>query len=304
MPHLMYLLDGARVRQLREASGLSQREFADRADIGLRTLSAVEGNARTVKADIATQIAEVLEKSLGELGEPVVSWLWVPNLDPPDQRKLTAAIRGDMRGEHAKAAERCRDVLLAAEELGEFEVYAAVLVKLVTFLDHAGEHEQALDELDSFFVRVDTEHPTCHGEIDWARYHRGICLRRLERFDDARLDLQQLVDDGGPYRQSALYQLVVVDLEQALKDGARRLPVDLLDRLQECHDAWIPQESHRHAFPLRRMGQWYAVNGQYRESCECFMKAIELFARHDCDRYVEASFKDMRKYVLDRICPV
>lgn len=300
---MMYIPHGAMIRAVREEQGLSQQDLADRAIIGLRTLGFVEKSERPITPDVAHSLADALGLSVRQIGDPVISWQWVPELTPSQQRKLSIAIRDDMGARHAKAVAQCREVLADVAAVGTFENVAAVFVKLITFMDHAGDHQQALDELDSFFKHVTTQNHLASPQVHWALYHKGICLRRLMRYDEARQELLKLKIASPEYEQAATYQLAVIDLKQATESNNRDAFDGLLCQFQQCHDDWLPLGTHRHAYPLRRIGQLYAFVGNYRQALAYLLDALEIFARNHCDRYVQETRADIRELVVDEICP-
>ncbi len=301
--HVMYLPHGSKIRGLREGQGLSQKDLADRALIGLRTLSSIEKSKRTITPEVAHDLAVALGVTVGQICDPVISWQWVPELEPAQQRKLSAAIKDDMQGQHAKAVAQCRELLAAVAKAGRFENFAAVFVKLITFMDHAGDHQQALDELDSFLQSAEEQNRSACLQVHWARYHRGICLRRLKRYDEAKNELQTLQNDSPEYEQAAAYQLAVADLKQTTESGDHSSFVRLLTQFEQCHDAWSPLGTHRHAYPLRRMGQVHALADNHRQALTCLLDALEIFARHHCDRYVEETRADIQELIVDPLCP-
>ena len=58
---------GKRIRQLRETAGMTQQALASAADIGRVTLVRIESGEQTPKYKTLSAIAQVLEKTVGEL---------------------------------------------------------------------------------------------------------------------------------------------------------------------------------------------------------------------------------------------
>ncbi len=58
---------GKRIRQLRKSAGMTQQALASAADIGRVTLVRIESGEQTPKYKTLSAIAEVLEKTIGEL---------------------------------------------------------------------------------------------------------------------------------------------------------------------------------------------------------------------------------------------
>lgn len=61
---------GRRVRAFRKLKGLTQQELADRAEISLAVLGAVERGNRRIEGQILDKIANVLEIATEELVNP------------------------------------------------------------------------------------------------------------------------------------------------------------------------------------------------------------------------------------------
>lgn len=319
------------MRELRKAMGLTQQQF-DRdskkhgASISRRTLQDIERNIRLVGPDVLKAVATVLRVPPGRLVVETVhtptwgghtwiedqvhyAWLQLPTLPVAQGRELVHAIRCAMAGRADQAARICRRVLGQIQKDDGFEEYAAVLVKLVTFLDEAGRHREALKELEEFSADLEAGYkcsPSCRL---WAEYHRGICLRRLAEEDTdlysaAEGVFRRLEESGGKLRTAAAHQLGVVYLEQAARTRgkrAARLFAQADQLFSKAHRDWKRRGgAFREGFPLRRLGQSCALQGRYREALERFLQALTVFIRYHSHRYVHNTLKDIRTYVSAR----
>lgn len=333
--HEVYQLDGAKIRELRMASEApTQEQFEARsrnmgAPVSRRTLQDVEHNTRPVSQKVRNRIARVLgvppesitadtlpshatlqKVNPSDKADP--DWIGDPELSLKQRRLLVAAIRLQVGGRPDGAAGRCRKLLEQVSKQDRFEDYARVLVRLVTFLDEAGRHQEALKHLDEFYEDIDRGYvcsPLCR---DWADYHKGICLRRMAKkkkdmdlYAAAEKIFLRLAKTGGSLAAGAKHQLAVVYLHQGAKaTGARRSG---LLRKSEGLFKWARVEwkggtgAFREAHPLRRLGQLYAMQGRFDESLEMFLDALAEFSRYHARKYVRDVRKDIREYISDPV---
>jgi len=94
---------GKRLRRARGATGLSQRELAERADIADKYLSRIELGAATPSVFVVARLAQALGESLDSLTGLSLE---------PDQPEI-AAVRELMRGRSAKERSRVLRVVEA-----------------------------------------------------------------------------------------------------------------------------------------------------------------------------------------------
>jgi tetratricopeptide (TPR) repeat protein len=103
---------------------------------------------------------------------------------------------------------------------------------------------------------------------------------------------------------SARHQLAVVYLEEAktcTEEDARRLLSEAEPLFQKAYAAWKREASRswRQGYPLRRLGQLYAMQARYAEALTHFLDALEVFSCHHVLRLVEATKKDIVRWFSD-----
>ena len=204
-----------------------------------------------------------------------------------------------MAGRHVQAVDICRAILRGLDVDDDPETYGAVLVRLVSFLDHAGSYQTGIDEVDAFINEM-TEQPADLG-CAWLRYHKGICLRKLGRLDEAAAIFESLENRDGDFEASCLHQRGVVELAQYGVDPSPRAKSALQDArqfLEDCLSAWEGRGLHREGFTRRRLAQACALAGDYVAAIRHMTKAIEIFASYRCQRYRKEAWEDMEEKIL------
>lgn len=326
-PREMYWLVGSKIRDLRRAQELTQEDFEERsrdvgAEVSRRTLQDVERNIRAVSARVRDDIARVLKVDPKDLVADTVHSpaaagqvdvehelhvaLPTPKLSSALRQQLIASIRLALSGRPENAARACRHILRQLSKEDAFEEYAAVLVKYVTFLDEAGQHRRALDEIEGLLNDIKDGHRCSKACRIWAEYHKGVCLRRLaaadpDLFPAAANVLKRVEAEGGAIGTAAVHQLAVVYLEEAktraAKD-AKRLLSKAEPLFRKAHAAWKRETSRswRQGYPLRRLGQLYALQARHDEALTHYLDALEVFSCHHVLRLVEATKKDIVKW--------
>lgn len=82
---------GERLRQLRESSGLTQEELAERANVAIRQIARYEANQTDPSSEVMSRLADVLGAStdylLGRTDE-TTSYIQVTNLTANEKRAL------------------------------------------------------------------------------------------------------------------------------------------------------------------------------------------------------------------------
>lgn len=298
----LYLLLGAVVRQIREDRGLSQRKLAEFARLSLRRLQAIESGQALVRRNTVKGLSSALGVDSHEIVDiRVTTWRWLPELEVGDAiSKLVKAIDADMAGDHRSAVELAQNALRLVDPYRQREDYCAVMIKLLTFMDHEGQHERVID-LTRQLIQVTPVSGIGEGV---ARYREALALRRLERFDEAARIFESLHRSRAcEVWVSALHQLGVIHLERAKRTAVgptrSRLLDQALEAFERCIDIWRKCDGpHRMGFALTRLGQTLSLRGDHQAALSAFCEALYTFARHNCMRYVQMTLEDLFGYVF------
>jgi 8-oxo-dGTP pyrophosphatase MutT (NUDIX family)/tetratricopeptide (TPR) repeat protein len=170
--------------------------------------------------------------------------------------------------------------------------YTVACVKLADVLDHADRPADALQILEEFISLTDAEKLYGRGYV-WANYHKGICLRRVKRYDEARAVLERLhkAGDGG-IAIASLHQLAIIDIEQGnFAEAEKKLMVCKSERDKD-------EFNHRRAYEYRRLGQVYALTERRDEARAAFDEALAISARCADWRYVKEVRSDIARFLV------
>lgn len=113
---------GAQIKQLRLAAGMTQRELAQRINVGNTTLSQYESGARVPSDEVKLKIATVFGVSVDYLlGVTDSRELTSPTPAPPAaaQRPVEAAIAGELGSLSDRQLDRLLGYIQALKELPE-----------------------------------------------------------------------------------------------------------------------------------------------------------------------------------------
>ena len=113
---------GARIRQLRLSAGMTQRDLAQRINVGNTTLSQYESGARVPSDEVKIKIASVFGVSVDYLlGVTDSRELTSPTPTPPAaaQRPVEAAIAGELGSLSDRQLDRLLGYIQALKELPE-----------------------------------------------------------------------------------------------------------------------------------------------------------------------------------------
>ena len=210
------------------------------------------------------------------------------SMESKHRNRLLEAINDDLNGEFDSAITKCRTVLKSISEEADFDSYAAVFVRYLTFLDHHGcKQAEMLSEAQAFLNKHARGDQASHSEVLWVRYQKGICLRRKGEYGEARAAFARLEEDSRrEYQLAAAYQLAVIDMEVGLAGKPDSL-ASAESALEECRGEWRRIQSHREGFALLRLGKIAENRKVIGEALEYYAAAIEVFARHRCGRYLD-----------------
>jgi tetratricopeptide (TPR) repeat protein len=201
------------------------------------------------------------------------------------------ALKMDMAGDHATAADLMGEILEKTPSIAKnWKTRALALIKQASFYGNMDMQDKALFTLDLISLEPGgngTHSSPLHG---WADLHRGVALRRLNRFDEALAVLLPLLNHE-IHELGALHQVSVVRLEQ----GLARNDADLLEQARigfdRCLDGWgreTGNAQHRAGFALRRLGQLFAATGERHRAIMCYVEAFGIFSATGSTRYRDA----------------
>jgi len=200
----------------------------------------------------------------------------------------------DMAGRSEKATSICGSLLesLSPDQALEHGIH----VKLATYLDHLKLYERSSEVLEEYLDELERRH-----EYDinywWARYHRGINNRRLERFASAIEEFEQVRRQlrWNLLRLGALHQIAVVELMIGHESDLPEVEGKLRQCLQERGD---DEYDHRRAYEHRRLGQLYALDkGRLEDAATEFERARIISDRCSHGRFLKEIGRDLVAFV-------
>lgn len=189
-------------------------------------------------------------------------------------------------------AERVFRRMLVITDPADAPGHSTACVRLAMVLDHQGRREEGLRLLDDLVSQPGAKERYAESYW-WAQYHRGIFLRQLHRYDDAKAVLESLRSGGGGkgLATSALHQLGTIDMELGELDQAEeKFQRCLAERGEDEHD-------QRRAFEHRRLGQVHARKGRFEEAQAAFNEAIAISVRCGNWRYVGQTREDTVEFL-------
>jgi transcriptional regulator with XRE-family HTH domain len=224
-----YLGNGRALRRLRKRRGWTQRQLvaatrACREDVALSTVKVIETGRRCVKRVTLERLAHTLgvevERILGCKADwlrRLAGWQLVGGADTVYPWEVARALVHDMHGRHRLGADQLVRLIdeLDPDDPDGFRDRAALTFCLARVLSNGGRVQRALDLLDGVLGGRGVGCRRHSMLILWGQYLRGICLRRLGRYSEARATLQELVADE-LHGAAALHQLGVLTYLQAL----------------------------------------------------------------------------------------
>ncbi len=295
------LLDGTKISSLQKPRRKQTKlGFAAQCGISSRWLGYIEREVYPVSEAVAYRIARVLDVPLEVIMKHRV-YPDSPEVDISDvgkhQKALDRAQAEDMAGKHGNAITICHRVLGRLGK-GETVSRAVVTIRLATFLDNAGRQQQAIDYLQWNNQAWAADIPKRLKQ--WAAYHRAIAYRRLKQWDAAERELRSLLKDvRATHWAAAQHQLGVICLERS--QGHEDSLTQALAYFEESRTCWQQEQNHREGFSLRRIAQVQALRKDYPDAIRCFMRAVEVFTRCKCYRYVAQTRQDLEEYVLGAV---
>ena len=306
------LIDGTRLKQCRRQKGWSQKTLARKAGIAVRKLLDIENNRGVYDRDTVSHLAKALGVDAEELVlERDIDWRAVPKLPTRAERDLVAkAIRLDMEGKHHEAVQLCRDVLERGNPAADKRLaYPELHIRLISILDNAGEHEKALAECETFLNKLPAG---LARESRWARYHRGICERRLGHLSQAGTIFLQLLSESDRGSVSVLHQLGVLSIQLAKSDATRaaRHLDEAVEYFKTVIRKWdelaarTKEVPHRKGYTLLRLAEVYGLQGRTDAAIEMCIEALTGLAWHHCRRYVEEASRELQRLIRSRGLPL
>ena len=254
--------------------------------------------AETVTLPYAKMIATAANASLEELGYFVYPvGFGVPTDIRPEE--LVDALRRATEVDLA-AAPLTTDLVDAADDLLGYlkapsacpSSYLFALDRWATLLDHAAELSTDAEEKIKLWTQItdtigklETSPPPTVAEnhrLLWCLYQGSIAHRQLRQFDraDALLETISSSSFAQPEQlESAAFQRIVVEFERS-SEPPETSRIEEVDRI--ARDSW--NGTHREGFALDLMGRMHERRGDLDASLECFLDALEIFARHSLGR--------------------
>ena len=311
MAYKRIAIKGRKVRERRRAKRWTQKVLEKKSGIALTKIIAIEADRGTYDPITLTLLAQALDVDVEELVySRDLDWRAVPDLPTRSECTTVArAIRLDMDGCHAEAAKLLKDLVEKAKGTRNAEcyprAYAEVRIRLLTFLDNAGLHDEALLECDAV---LDSLPSSMMFENRWLRYHHGIIHRRLEHYDLARSMFYALrATEDRTYWVCCEHQLAVIDIQLAKREPDPRKRAQYLDdavaHLQASMYAWnalaqrLSTAPHRKGFTLQRLAEAYELQERLDEAVDASIEAVKWLAWHHCRRYAEDAAVDLRRLI-------
>lgn len=308
MSHERYAIDGRRVVNLRGQKKWTQSILAEKSGIAHRKIVNIEHNRGSYDYETVSWLADALGVDVEKLIYAChFDWRAVPVLPTrPDHDQVAKAIRLDMRGRHREAATLCREVLeRVAGSVGPRE-HVELQVRLISMLSNAGEHREALAECDALLARLASPPAGLAHVRRWVHYRRGIILRRLGRYEEAKETFLRLLaerDDG--YVASLRHQLGVLEivLAKSVTEHRAHHLQKAIDHLEIALRRWdevgarVEGVPHRKGFTLLRLTEAYRRQGRTAVAFQTGFEALHWLAHHGCDRYVEEAKAELRELV-------
>ena len=297
-PDLERLLSAPAFVDARRAAGLTCEMVADLATAARRDRLTPRMAAAFVQAyephlleSLRQQLRGVLNESFGRYQ----AW-------PPPLRKCLESRRhlhvmlflGDthnMEGRQEDAIRVFKRMKRQARGRSHF-AYATGCNRLAYIYEQQERLGDAMRELDEVVLKRDAQ--ARYGPYYlWALHLRGIVLRRLGRYDEARDALDRVARGsrlpGHP--TSARHQLGIIDMELGDLDEAEQ-------EFLRCQGArGEGKYDHRRAYEHRRLGQIYALTGREAAARQAFDQAIAVSTASANQRYVDLTHQDILKFL-------
>lgn len=249
---------------------------------------------------LRTQPGELLmgKSNVIEEDPPFLKQLLFPDpLDNQALRMLHKAARADMSGDYDTAEKVLKD--LKSDRANQMNGKAEIIVKLATVLDNAGKSKESIDELRKL-VESDKWMRLPSDIYDWIRYHLALADRRLAE-NNPSVELKDLkevqtkfktIHDSTKnvrHRAACKHQLGVVSwiksqntLEKNVAEKERK---NARNYFLKAAESWKAQGNFREGYSLRRLAELEVSEGKARRAVELLLGALEIFARHGCDKY-------------------
>jgi hypothetical protein len=220
-----------------------------------------------------------------------------------DQDRMRRASIRDMNRRPDLAVGLCEKALDHIDPVQEPLLHAKVRVRLIEFLDNAGQLSEARRRVRRLLMDLEAQALGEEGEEIkvCAKLALGRLLHRAKRFEESKALLEEIRKAyGPPYELSALHQIAVAELEEYKvtdpADQARRAA--LLDSAErhfgEVIEAWGELSlTYREGFARRRLAQILRIRGKLAEAQSQYAAAIKAFAYFRCERYSEDTQKEL-----------
>ncbi|MFN0058694.1 MAG: helix-turn-helix domain-containing protein [Planctomycetota bacterium] len=304
-------VNGAHVRRLRKKQGWTQQELAYEADLSIGRIQKIEAGASVaVQRGTAEALAETLGVPVDYLITTVLpSWQSLPNLGPLTKLRsiMAHAIRNDMNGRHAKAAQSAASVLRSLNYSTNEVAYCEVYLRWISFTDNAGHHDKAIDQCDRLLQLLAEHRHEDERVLQRADYQRGIALRRSGQIWEALALFERLLAKANcPAMEASIHhQLGVIDIECAKnQDYLDRRSAKLessLAHFKESLRIWDQLGScHRRGFSLMRAGEALALRREFEAAMRRFVEAIKVLSFHNCTRYVWETERRIEELIYDQ----
>lgn len=164
--------------------------------------------------------------------------------------------------------------------------YATACARLAEILEHQNRPQEGLEITEQFNAQPGLRERCGRTYYWWVQYQRGICLRRLHRYDEAVALFAQVGAAESGHEVSALHQLGVIDLELNRLDEAKAKFEEGLRR--RSGQKW----NHRCAFEHRRIGQILALSGHPVEARAALERALTISINCGNHRYATQVRRD------------
>jgi transcriptional regulator with XRE-family HTH domain len=308
MSHERYAIAGRTVTHRRKQKGWTQLDLAEESGIAHRKIVDIEHDRGTYNYQTVKWLADALDLPVEELIWACdIDWRAVPPLPTRlDREQVAKAIRLDMKGKgrHREAAMLCREVLERVDGTVGLREQVELQVRLMSMLSNGGEHRKALNECDALLASLASPPEGLVHVRRWVRYWRGIILRRLGRYAEAKeifLELLAERDDG--YVASLHHQLGVLEIVIAksvpersahhLEEAVGHLEI-ALNRWDEV-GARVEGVSHRKGYTLLRLLEACRRQGKIAAAFHYGFEALHWLAYYRCERYVEEAKAELNE---------
>ena len=317
MSNQQYILDHLRLLRYKDKTESPDEQVAELLGISRAQLSRIINHhpAPVSQGTLDKILESARKKKKGLTQDELSPLLWLsakwgvtPLLSKGMQLRLQEAVAEDMEAvDGAETAVETASQLIheTKAEAGtaglyslEFQSYVFLWDRYLTFLDHCGRAEEALDELGNqqrfselFERSIWKELPA----LNWLYYQRGICLAQIGQVENAQECFAELQESQFPdVVTAATYQQLRLQVESLNPDLAKfQADADRIEtKLEKLISEW--EGTHREGYIHQSLAELARKAGERNTALDQYLQAHAIFAEHKCKRYVLQVREDIR----------